>query len=511
MKLVTGTQMQALDRQAIESVGIPSAVLMENAGRAVARAIGRHVPQLADKRVVVASGKGNNGGDGLVVARALLERGVRVEAFVLAGRENCSEEAARQWRILAGAGCSVVGLPDEQALCALEDALARADVLVDALLGIGVRGAARGHTATAIRMINGAGAYRVAVDVPSGLDANTGGVAGDCVRADLTVTLGLPKTGLLFHPGAEYVGALEVVPIGYPDTLVEAFDSGLTWLDRAFVAARLPARPAYSHKGTFGRALLVGGSAGMSGALALAGRAALRSGVGLVHLAYPETLDPVVSSVVLEAVKHPLPSSDGGLDERSLEPLATVAQDMDAVAIGPGLGRALAAQEIVRELVSALACPLVVDADGLNALAGHLERLKRAAPTVLTPHPGEFARLTGLPVEDIERDRLEVARDFATEHELVLVLKGVPTVIATPNRHVCVNATGNAGLAKGGSGDVLTGLIAGLIAQGMGSAEAAACGAWLHGRAADSLQTSAPARTMTPGELVDALPNAFPT
>lgn len=507
MKLVTGSQMKALDREAIEGLGMPSLVLMENAGRAVAAVLRRQEPQ---GPVVVVCGKGNNGGDGMVAARALREAGLPIEVFLLGEPERCSEATQVQWQLLGASGVPAMALADEAALERLEPALARAAWIVDALLGIGVRGAVRGFYAEAIRRLNAAPVPKLALDVPSGVDADRGRVEGEAVRARLTVTLGLPKTGLLLYPGRHHVGRLEVVPIGYPPALVERFPSGLSWVERAEVAGKLPSRPADGHKGTFGRALIVAGSQGLSGAALLAGAAALRSGVGLVHLAYPASLDGVVSAALWEAVKHPLPETQGAVAEEAWEAVEALLPAMQAVALGPGLSRRPTAQALVHRLIPRVPVPLVLDADGLNALVDRLALLRRRpAPTVLTPHPGEFARLSGLSPQAIADERAEVARRFAREHGVVLVLKGAPTVTASPEGEVFFNGTGNAGLAKGGSGDVLTGLIVSLLAQGLSAVDAAVCGVWLHGRAADLGRAARGERALAPRDLLERFADAF--
>ena len=510
MKLVTGTQMKALDQLVIERAGVPSSVLMENAGRQVVHALADRFPNLRRQRVVIVAGKGNNGGDGLVAARALSERGVAIEVLLLATPRQCSPETVAQLRLL-GQYAPVVPVPNLDELNRLEAALQRADIVIDALLGIGVRGAVKGLYARAIEHINAAPAFCVALDVPSGVDADTGQVNGCAVQADLTVTLGLPKTGLLLHPGRGCAGELQVVSIGYPPLQVEAFPSPWTWLLAPWVRAHLPPRSAYSHKGLFGSGLLLAGSQGMSGALCLAAGAALRCGVGLLHLAYPRSLDAMMSGIALEAIKHPLPQRLGSVGGTAAPTILPLLGSNEAVALGPGLSQRPHTQALIRTLIPRIEAPLVIDADGLNALQGHLQllRKRRAGATVLTPHPGEFARLTGLSVPEIEADRLGTALRFAVKYRVVLALKGVPTVVAAPNGSGYVNSTGNSGLAKGGSGDVLTGILLALLAQGLDGATAACCAVWIHGRAADLLQPTLGERSMLPSDVIESLPDVF--
>lgn len=511
MKLVTGTQMKALDRQAIEDYGIPSLELMGNAGREIVASMMAWDELLTEKRVVIVCGKGNNGGDGMVVARLFKEKGVPVEVFLLAETESCSTETQHQLQLLQQQNIDVKHLPNEKEFPELKTSLDKADVVVDALLGVGIKGAVRGHYAIAIRMINQSDAKCVAVDVPSGVDADMGHVEGEAVQAEFTVTLGLPKIGLLLYPGRSYVGKLKVVSIGYPDKLVEGFNSPYTFLDQKFVASKLQSRPAYSHKGSFGKILLIAGSEGMSGAAILAGKAASRSGAGLVHMAYPISLDVIISTQVVEAVKHTLPEVPVFLQLAAMR-IGAYYNSASAVALGPGMSQKSSVQRFIRWLVNDINTSLIIDADGINAMVGHLKLLKkRKYPTTLTPHPGEFSRLSGLNIEEIETNRLEVAQEFAKTHNVILVLKGVPTVIATPEGQIFVNSTGNSGLAKGGSGDVLTGMMLALAGQGASLLDAACCAVWVHGFTADYLRDheGMSERGMLPSDLIEALPKVW--
>jgi NAD(P)H-hydrate epimerase len=514
VKVLTGTQMKELDAQAMEAFGIPSLILMENAGRSIAEEIADRLLDLRGRRVTVVCGKGNNGGDGLVVARHLLQRGAQVESFVLGSPDALSPETSTQAKILESSGATLTYLTRDAELPALDAALAWAELIVDALLGIGVRGPLRGLYKRAIEWINAAQGFTVSVDLPSGLDADSGHVNGVCVEADVTVTLELLKLGLLLYPGRRYVGELLVGAIGYPPQLKAAFDSGLEQIERDWVAARLPRRRPDSHKGDYGHVLILAGSRGLSGAAILAGEAVLRSGAGLAYLGYPASLSPVIEARLVEAVKRPLPEADGVFSVAASKPALALIEsdDIDVVALGPGISRRPSAKRFVERLLPAIDRPLVIDADGLIGLVGANGRSPlsaRRAPTVLTPHPGEFARLTGRSVNEIEADRVGSARGFAKEYGVTLVLKGVPTVTALPSGKVLINSTGNSGLATGGSGDVLTGLIAGLIAQGMDPEEAAPAGVYLHGRAADRLKARLGERGMIAGDLLRALPRAL--
>ncbi len=516
MQVLTGTQMKELDSQAIQNYGIPSLILMENAGRSIAEHLANRLLELEGRRVCLVCGKGNNGGDGLVVARQLLRLGAEVSCVVLSTPESLSAETATQASILAASGTPLRYLSRSSELPALEVALANSELVIDALLGIGVSGAPRGLYQPAIELINARDAFTVSVDLPSGLEADSGQVSGVCVKADLTVTLELPKLGLLLYPGRGYVGELLLGEVGYPAKLKAEYASGLEQIERGWVAERLPRRRPDSHKGSYGHVLVLAGSRGLSGAAILAAEAAERSGAGLVYLGYPESLGPVIEGRLIEAVKRALPESEGAFCAAAAEAaLALIeADDIDVVALGPGLSRRPAAQAFVRQLLPQLDRPLVLDADGLNLISplgaqqASLLRARRA-PTVLTPHPGEFARLSGLSVAQIEADRVGRARQFAKEYGVTLVLKGVPTVTALPSGKILINSTGNSGLSSGGSGDVLTGLIAGLIAQGMAPEEAAPAGVYLHGALAERLKERLGERGMIAGDLVRTIPGVL--
>lgn len=514
MKVLTGRQMKEFDAEAIKNYSLPSLILMESAGRAVVQALLERVQELGAFHMVIVAGRGNNGGDGLCAARHLLSLGASVEAFVVGSPDKLSEETRIQAEILEGFGLEIRYLTEEGELGELEQALSRADVVIDALLGIGVKGPVRGLIKPVIERINQSDVFVVAVDAPSGVDADTGAVAGAAVEADLTVTLEHPKLGLLLYPGRGHAGEIVVSKIGYPELLRQTFQSGLEWVDEGYVRARLPQRRAYSHKGDYGKVFILAGSRGLTGAAVMAAEAALRSGAGLVYMGYPESLSPIIESRLLEAVKLPLPESDGALAEGALKPIQEfIAEiDIDVLAVGPGLSRAKGVAALLKKLLPKVEVPLVIDADGLNALASPqglkvIRRLK--APAVLTPHPGELSRLIGRKISEIEADRVGAARETAESLDVILVLKGVPTITALPSGEIFINSTGNSGLATGGSGDVLTGLIVGLIAQGMPPEEAAPAGAYLHGLLADRLKGELGERAMLPGDLIKVIPQVL--
>lgn len=511
MYLVTSAEMRAMDRLTIESFGIPGRVLMENAGREAARLLLAEMPDAARRGVAVLAGRGNNGGDGFVIARCLAQRGLPVKVYLAADPDRVQGDAAANLKLLAPLGIPVAAVADEEAFHRHRDEMQAAGAWVDALLGTGLTAEVRGLYRSLIEFVNRQDRPVLAVDVPSGLNADTGRPCGAAVRARMTVTFAFPKVGLLVYPGAEYAGRLEVVDIGIPAPIAERVGPRQTLLTAAEVRRALPLRPADMHKGRAGHVLVVGGSPGKTGAAALATTAALRIGAGLVTLAVAEALNPVIEGLGLEAMSAPLPEARPGIvGPGALEALAGQLGGKSCLAIGPGLGPAAETQALVRAALAAAALPAVVDADGLNAVAGHLEVLKaRPAETVLTPHPGEMARLMASSVAEVQQDRIGAARELAAACRAHVVLKGARTVIARPNGTVAVNPTGNPGMAAGGMGDVLTGAIAGLIAQGLPADAAARAAVYLHGAAADLLAASVGPCGFLAGEVAQALPRAL--
>jgi ADP-dependent NAD(P)H-hydrate dehydratase / NAD(P)H-hydrate epimerase len=506
-RLVTAAQMQELDHCTIAEHGIPGLTLMENAGRGVVESMEKRLGNLAGAAPLIVCGKGNNGGDGFVVTRLLVAKQATPDCILFGHAADLSGDALTNYKRLADSGFAVNEITSRTDL---EPLFQNRKIIVDAIFGTGLTRAPSGLAAEAIELINSSGAYVVSIDLPSGLQSDTGTPYEHCVRADLTVTMALPKIGLWLYPGRALAGAIEVVDIGLRETM----DAGGAFLlDAEYVRSILPRRRPDGNKGTFGRALLIAGSRGYSGAAILAGRAAVRSGCGIVHLAVPEGIVAVVALAVVEAVKSALAQTeDATLSPAALESLLDMSAEAQAVAIGPGIGTDTRTRELELDFLAEVDKPTVIDADGINNLKGHVSLLSRAkAQLVLTPHPGEFARLTGLKPAGINADRVGVSRKFATERKVVLVLKGASTVIAAPDGRVFINPTGNSGLATGGTGDVLTGLIAGLLAQGMSPLDAACAGVFLHGLAADIAVKSLTEYCLAAGDLPSFLPQAFST
>jgi hydroxyethylthiazole kinase-like uncharacterized protein yjeF len=484
MKVLTAAQMREVDRRTIE-MGTPGIVLMENAAHRVVEFLAETFAPLGSHRVVVLCGKGNNGGDGMAVARQLWThfRPQSLHVILAAQPSDLTGDALENYRMLIECGCKVSG--------AIQPEMRDATIVIDALLGTGLKGPAKGRMVEWIREVNNGfpRAKVVAVDIPSGVESDAAATAGETVRADYTVTFTAPKIGQVLPPNCARAGRLRVAPIGSPAALYEQDESILlSLIEPAQFAAVFRPRLPWTHKGDFGHVLVLAGSRGKTGAAAMSAMAALRSGAGLVTVASAESAIPLIAGHAPELMTEPLPENDAGsiaLRAADYKRLVKIAEDKDVLAVGPGLGGAAETIEMVRRIVRRFPQPMVVDADGLNALAGaSFESIPHLR--VLTPHPGEMARLTGKSTEEIQRDRIGAARSFATERRVILVLKGFRTLIAFPDGRVWINPTGTPAMATGGTGDILTGTIAGLLAQFPDNVEqAVAAAVYVHGLAGE--------------------------
>lgn len=510
MRVVTAAEMKALDTAAIEEYGIPGLILMENAGRQVVEVIRQVLGELREKVVTIFIGKGNNGGDGLVVARHLLNLGSEVKVLALANVDEITGDAAVNLQIWRKMGQKIYSLHHGDGINLVKLVLMNTDLIVDAVYGTGFKGEVGDKAGRIIEALNSSGKPIVAVDIPSGLDADTGRAGGPCIQATHTVTFGLPKIGLILETGAGYTGRLHVVDISIPAGLVEKNAPPRYLLTAELVKEWLPARPTGAHKGVLGRVLVVAGSRGMTGAACLAGEGALRAGAGLVTVAVPETLHNVMEVKLTEAMTTPLPDTGNGTLSRDAgQSILSLLEKADVLALGPGLSTDDQVVDLVRELLPALKVPCVLDADALNALAGATEVLKKVRiPVVITPHPGEMARLLGTTASEVQERRLAAAGGAADAWQVTVLLKGARTVVAAPDGTVYINPTGNPGMASGGSGDVLTGTVAALLAQGLEPARAAAAGAYLHGLAGDLAAGEKGQRGLVAGDILDTLPKA---
>lgn len=505
--VLSADAISALDRRA-EELGVSRSLLMESAGRGAAEEIRRGLllPPARRQRVVALCGPGGNGGDALCALRWLGLWGADPWAVVLGEPRGAAAEQFRAF--LASFPERVVRVGDEGELSGVEEEVLGADLVVDGILGVGSKGKARGLLGAAIELLGRTRAQVVAIDLPSGLAVDSGAIPGPAVRAGLTLAMGALKPCHLLPPAAQRCGVVRLVEVAYPPGAWEGVEPLGQVLTADFCAAALPPRPPFGHKGTFGRVLVVGGAVGMSGAVALAAEAALRAGAGLVHVLCPAPVHGVVASRVTEALVHPA-SADGGMFSRdAAKEAAAWASGMDVVVVGPGLGRGEGPTAVVRALWDQP--KVVADADALFALAQEPGLLsQRQGDLVLTPHPGEFARLVGKTSDEVVADKIFWARKSAQEWKAVVVLKGPPTAIASPNGEVYLNTTGNTALAHGGAGDVLAGLIGGLWASGATPLEAACTGVYVHGKAAELLTRRAAARAMLPGDLLSILPRIF--
>ncbi|MFO7734278.1 MAG: NAD(P)H-hydrate dehydratase [Candidatus Aminicenantes bacterium] len=511
MKILTSREMREIDRTAIEDLGIPGIVLMENAGLQVVRALRELFPDPERLRIVVVAGKGNNGGDGFVVARHLHLDGARPEVLLLASKDEVKGDAATNLRIALNMGLPVEEVRTPARWNKLRTKVFQATVIIDAVFGTGLLKPLDGLFARVVADINAARGFRLSVDIPSGLSADTFETIGPCVKADLTVTLAAPKIAHIFPPAADCVGEFIVAPIGIPPFLFDRPELKLEFVEEEAVRPFFKPRERDSHKGSYGHLLALCGSVGKTGAAVLAGRAALAMGAGLVTVATAESAQPVVARSMAELMTEPLPETPKGTIAREALPRALeLLEGKNAVLIGPGMSTDPSTSDFVRGLLPKLKIPAVIDADGLNIIASGpdiLGRLKR--PAVLTPHPGEFARLTGRTVPEVLAHRLALAPEFAAKYGVYLVLKGYRTLIAAPDGRVFVNPTGNPGMATGGTGDVLSGLIAAQIIQEKDILGAVLSAVYVHGLAGDIAAEKMGERSLLAGRIVRYLPQAL--
>lgn len=511
MKLVTAAQMQTLDHRTITEAHVPGSVLMERAGQGVVTLLEERYGPSRGKTVTIFCGKGNNGGDGLVVARLLRHRHTLVHVFMMASPADLSRDAAVMYRRFVRTAGRSAAKPFRSA-DQVRDSLASSDFVIDALLGTGISSNVAGPYGEVIDLINEARRPIIAVDIPSGIHADSGAVMGRAVRASMTVTFGLPKLGLVVGPGIDHAGIVRIADIGIPPAYLEAIDSRILLMTHQAVKTVLPPRTPSSHKGTYGHAAIIAGSVGKTGAAALVAQAALRIGAGLVTVATPHSVNDILEAKLLEAMTVPLPETNARtLARSSLDQVIAFMQTRTAVAIGPGLSTNPETAELVRSLMKHIQRPSVLDADALNALTGRATLLSECkTPPILTPHPGEMARLeAGATTQTVNADRIGTARRFSRERGVFLVLKGARTVIARPDGLVAVCPTGNPGMATAGTGDVLTGMVVGLLAQGLSSWDAACTATYIHGYAGDLASNRLGQAAMLASDLIAQIPYAF--
>ena len=510
MRVLTAAQMREADRRTIDDIGIPSLVLMENAGRQVVAAMEAIHTDLPERSVVVLAGRGNNGGDGFVVARTLAQRGIDVSVFLIGQVSDVRGDARVFLEAIGRLGVTVVEVADSSAWELHLSEVRDCTLIVDAIFGTGLNAPASGLVETVIADVNSSGIPIVSIDLPSGLSADSADVIGPSIEAGVTVTLAAPKLPLVLPPAELRAGDIVIADIGIPAELIEGLDGPrIDLLTRSSMRSLLAPRAADSHKGDYGRVLIVGGSQGKTGAAYLAAMGALRSGAGLVTVATPAGCQTVLAAMAPEYMTEALNEIDGGLDPAGVDRVIDIARDV--IAIGPGLGAMPGTRTFVRDLLDRATCPLVVDADGLNALADDPDRLtgREGRDVIITPHPGEMARLVGMSTDEVQASRLEVARNFAVAHHVYVVLKGHRTLIATPDARVFINPTGNPGMATGGTGDVLAGMVAALLAQLLDAEAACRLGVYLHGVAGDLAEADVGEMSLIASDLADHIGDAI--
>ncbi len=578
MYLVTAKEMQNIDKTTIEFFGIPGQVLMENAGRGAVKILTKQFPDIASYRVAILAGRGNNGGDGFVMARYLLEMGIDTTTFILSDKTRISGDAKANLELLEklivatdadAAGTSahskgdnavcqtsgkivhlkcypqrkpsrLIEVPDMEIFQQIKNRIIHHDLFIDGILGTGLNSDVRGFYKEIIDTLNATKKPIFSIDIPSGLNADTGKAMGSCIQATATATFGLAKIGQMIQPGKSLTGTLEVIDIGIPSFIVRQEAPTTHRIEKERIKDLFPDRPVESHKGSFGHLLVIAGSAGKTGAAALTCNSAMACGTGLVTLGIPESVNTAMEPQVTESMTLPLPETEAGADGMrenapfpskghltgdALNAIIDAAKRKNAIAVGPGLGTARETVSLVRAILTCDAfseIPMVIDADGLNAIVPPPETTdgtknplvsmkNRKAPTILTPHPGEMARLTGKSTQEIQANRLEIARQFAISHQIILVLKGAGTVVALPDGTVHICPTGNPGMASGGMGDVLTGIIAGFLAQGLPPADAALAGVYIHGLCGDMLAETRGAFGFTATNIIQSIPETIHT
>jgi ADP-dependent NAD(P)H-hydrate dehydratase / NAD(P)H-hydrate epimerase len=515
VKVATGRQMAELDRVTIEQYGIPSLVLMENAGRScterILRILQEKVVAPEEASIAAVCGRGNNGGDGMVIARHLHNRGVYVEVFLLSETEDLSPDARIQYEILRKMDVECRNIRDQEGVEDLRSYLEEVHLCVDAILGTGLSFPLQGIVRDVVETINLSLATVFAVDIPSGIDATSGRILGEAIRADYTGTFGLLKVGQVLLPGSIHCGETDIYDIGIPSKAV--FDTNIKTeaLEERVVKSMLSIRPPDFHKGDAGRVYVVGGSPGMTGAPCLAGRASMRMGAGLITVVVPRSLQPVVETKLMEVMSEGVEDGGSGTFRKECIPdLLEKISRADFVVLGPGLGTYPGAAEFVAEILPRIRVPFLVDADGLNALADQVGVLRQAtAPCIITPHPGEMSRLTRESIEAIEASRIGSAQHFAEEENVTVILKGARTIIATPKGDVFINTTGNPYMASGGMGDALSGMVAALASQGLSPTDAACAGVFLHGLSADILVRRHPMSVVSATDVIENIREAL--
>ncbi len=484
--VVTGRQMKEIDRMAIEDYQIPSLRLMESAGAYVFEEVMKELSE-ETKTVCVICGVGNNGGDGYVVARKLTHHFIPVKVYATGPIEKLAGDCKTNYERLAELGIHISVLDDDEKLQKLREDIKSANVIVDAILGTGITRSVSEYIKEVFEIVNNSGKKVISVDIPSGIGADNGEVFNAAIKAQKTITFQFPKIGCVLFPGAEYTGELLVKDIGIPEEVIRRNHSQIHIIDEDLIKQIIKPKKRDSHKGDYGKLLLIAGSKGMAGAAVLAGKAALRSGVGLLKMAVPESINDILQISLPEAICLPLSGSKSHkLDQTCLDELVAYSKTCSAMAVGPGMGKGKDFFDIMTRLTEEINTPIVIDADAINAIGNDADDFfKRNPYMIITPHPGEMSRLTGLSIQKINDDRIRIARDYSKKWGIIVILKGARSVVASPDGCVYINVTGNPGMATGGSGDVLTGILSSFVAQKIERKEAAIASVYVHGKAGD--------------------------
>jgi NAD(P)H-hydrate epimerase len=511
MKVLTSKQMKEIDRVAIEEMGILGPTLMENAGLKIFKNIQKRFSDLNKEKIVIVAGKGNNGGDGFVVARHFFNHGTDPEVLLLASKNEVKGDAAVNLKIADEIGIKIHEVCSSKDLNLQKGKIFKATLLIDAIFGTGLTKPAEGLYVKVIELINKSKAYRIAVDIPSGLSSDTFQIIGPCVKADLTVTLAAPKISHVFLPAEEYVGELEVADISIPSFLFDKDDLKLEFVEEKTVVPYFKKRQRDAHKGTYGHLFILSGSLGKTGAAVMAGKAALKMGAGLVTVGTPESCLPIVARSMDELMTEPLPETpEKTLSSEALDKVLSLLDGKDALLIGPGISTHPSTAEFVLSLIPKIKIPVVIDADALNILASKPEIIKSLRkPAVLTPHPGEFARLLNLSTKEVVEKKLELVPQFAAEYGVYLVLKSYRTLTAAPDGKMYINSTGNPGMATAGSGDVLSGMMASMIIQEKNLLEAVLASVYIHGLSGDLGVEKLGEKPLVAGDIIRYLPKSI--
>jgi hydroxyethylthiazole kinase-like uncharacterized protein yjeF len=514
MKILTSAQMKEIDRLTIEEVGIPGPVLMENAGIQIFRFLQTVIlPYVDEDKIVIVSGKGNNGGDGLVIARHLWNNGMAPHVLLLGSKAEVRGDAALNLRIVENIGLPIREVNSDADWKAQRRRLKDASLIIDAIFGTGLSKPAEGIYARAIEDINRSAAFKVAVDIPSGLSSDSFEIIGPAVKADVTVTLATPKIAHVLPPAEEWVGELMIADISVPPPLLDSPDLKLEMVEKQDLSGSFQARKKDSHKGTYGHLFILAGSLGKTGAAVMAAKAALKSGAGLVTVGTPLRCLPIIAKGMAELMTEALmETEEGTIAAEARTRVRTLIKGKDALLVGPGISTHDSTTEFLTKLLPELKLPVVIDADGLNILSNRPELLKKLPrPAILTPHPGEFARLVDLPLREVIKRKLELAPEFAQMNRVYLVLKGYRTLTCSPDGRTFINPTGNPGMATGGSGDVLSGMIASFLMQEKDPLRAVLAAVYLHGLSGDLAAEKMGERALVAGDIIRFLPRAAKT